>query len=142
MPPAGRPVGSTEPVLPGVAIGHNGRVAWGLTIVGTDQSDVYVEQLNPDNPNQVRWRDGWESLREVVDTILVKGGEPEVVELKYSRHGPIFYEDREPPGLRPPLHHARTWLDWLSGGPPPERGGQLPGIPGGAALSGRRRPRT
>ena len=35
-------IGSTEPVLPGVAIGHNGRVAWGLTIVGTDQSDVYV----------------------------------------------------------------------------------------------------
>ncbi len=35
-------IGSTEPVLPGVAIGHNGRVAWGLTIVGTDQSDIYV----------------------------------------------------------------------------------------------------
>jgi penicillin amidase len=88
-------IGSTEPVLPGVAIGHNGRVAWGLTIVGTDQSDVYVEQLNPDNPNLVRWQDGWEPLQVVYDTILVKGGEAEVLEAKYSRHGPIFHEDTE-----------------------------------------------
>ncbi len=86
-------IGSTEPVLPGVAIGHNGRVAWGLTIVGTDQSDVYVEQVNPEDRNQVRWRGDWEPLRIVVDTIAVRGRAPEVVELKYSRHGPIFYED-------------------------------------------------
>lgn len=88
-------IGSTEPVLPGVAIGHNGRVAWGLTIVGTDQSDVYVEQLNPENPDQVRWQGAWEPLQGIFDTIEVKGGEPEVVELKYSRHGPIFFEDAE-----------------------------------------------
>jgi penicillin amidase len=86
-------IGATEPVLPGVAIGHNGRVAWGLTIVGTDQSDVYVEQLNPDDPTQVRWGEGWEPLVIVLDTIRVKGGGEEIVELKYSRHGPIFYED-------------------------------------------------
>lgn len=86
-------IGSTEPVLPGVAIGHNGRVAWGLTIVGTDQSDVYVERVNPEDRNQVQWQGAWEPLRIVVDTILVKGEAPEVVELKFSRHGPIFYED-------------------------------------------------
>jgi penicillin G amidase len=86
-------IGSTEPVLPGIAIGHNGRVAWGLTIVGTDQSDVYVERLNPEAPLQVQWRDGWEPLRIVVDTIQVKGGDPEIVELRFSRHGPVFYVD-------------------------------------------------
>ena len=87
-------IGSTEPVLPGVAIGHNGRVAWGLTIVGTDQADVYVEEVNPENPNEVLWQGVWEPLEVVVDRILVKGGDPETIELKYSRHGPIFYEDR------------------------------------------------
>ncbi|HZD05826.1 MAG TPA: penicillin acylase family protein, partial [Longimicrobiales bacterium] len=86
-------IGSTEPVLPGVAIGHNGRVAWGLTIVGTDQSDVYVETVDPANPDQVRWRDGWEPLRVVVDTIPVKGEAPRIVRLEYSRHGPIFHRD-------------------------------------------------
>ena len=93
--PGWRAIGSTEPVLPGVAIGHNGRIAWGLTIVGTDQSDVYVEELHPDDPNQVRYGDGWEPLRIEHDTVRVRGGGTEVLELKFSRHGPIFYEDAE-----------------------------------------------
>lgn len=86
-------IGSTEPVLPGVAIGHNGRVAWGLTIVGTDQSDVYVEHIDPSDPRRVRWGDGWESMETVVDTIRVKDAPPVVVELQYTRHGPVFYRD-------------------------------------------------
>lgn len=88
-------IGATEPGIPGVAIGHNGQVAWGLTIVGVDQADVYIEEVNPENPNQVRWQGEWEDLRIEVDTILVKDAAPEIVELKFSRHGPVFYEDRE-----------------------------------------------
>jgi penicillin G amidase len=86
-------IGSTEPGIPGVAIGHNGRVAWGLTVVGTDQADVFVEHVNPENPNEVLRRGEWEPLRVEIDTIQVRGGETEVVELKFSRHGPIFYQD-------------------------------------------------
>ena len=56
-------IGSGEPSLPGVAIGHNDRVAWGLTIVGTDQDDLYQETVNPENQNQVRWQGEWEDLR-------------------------------------------------------------------------------
>jgi penicillin G amidase len=86
-------IGATEPVLPGVMIGHNGRIGWGLTIVGTDQADVYVEEVNPANRNQVRFRGAWEELRVVQDTIRVKGAAPVVVTQKFSRHGPVFYED-------------------------------------------------
>jgi len=87
-------IGSTEPVLPGVMIGHNGRVGWGLTIVGTDQADVFVETVNPANPNEVMYRGSWEPLRIELDTVQVLGASPEIIELKFSRHGPIFYEDR------------------------------------------------
>jgi len=87
-------IGSTEPVLPGVLIGHNGRVGWGLTIVGTDQSDVFIETVNPDDPNEVMFNGSWEPLRIEYDTVSVLGGGSEVLELKFSRHGPIFYEDR------------------------------------------------
>lgn len=86
--------GAGEPPFVGVAIGHNERLAWGLTIVGTDQEDVYVEQVNPANENEVRYNGAWEPLRIVRETIKVKGGENEVVELKFSRHGPIFFEDQ------------------------------------------------
>jgi penicillin amidase len=86
--------GAGEPPFVGVAIGHNDRLAWGLTIVGTDQEDVYVETVNPANPNEVRFNGTWEPLKIVKETVRVRGAEPQVIELKYSRHGPIFYEDR------------------------------------------------
>jgi penicillin amidase len=87
-------VGASEPPFFGVAIGHNERLAWGLTIVGTDQQDVYVEELNPDNSAEVKWQGAWEPLRVVREEIRVKGGASQTIELKFSRHGPIFYEDR------------------------------------------------
>ena len=86
-------IGATEAPLPGVMIGHNGRLAWGLTIVGADQSDVYVEQVDPADRGTVRFGDGWERMEVRLDTIRVKGGPPVVIELKRTRHGPVFYED-------------------------------------------------
>ena len=88
-------IGSGEPALPGIAIGHNERVAWGLTIVGTDQIDVFVEQLNPEDPAQVRYGNDWEPLRVERETIAVRGEQPVEVELEFSRHGPIVYKDIE-----------------------------------------------
>jgi penicillin amidase len=87
-------IGASEPPFIGVAIGHNERIGWGLTIVGTDQHDVYVEEVNPANPNEVKFGDRWEPLRVVREEIRVKGAAPQTVELKFSRHGPIFHEDR------------------------------------------------
>jgi len=86
-------IGSTEPGIPGVAIGHNGSVGWGLTIVGTDQADVFVERLNPENQRQAQWEGAWYDLTVVVDTIPVRGEAPRVVEHLYSRHGPVFHVD-------------------------------------------------
>jgi penicillin amidase len=86
-------IGAVEPPFVGVAIGHNERLGWGLTIVGTDQEDVYVEEINPANPREVRWQNGWEPLRVVREHIAVKDGPPVAIELEYSRHGPIFHRD-------------------------------------------------
>ena len=85
--------GATEPMLPGVLFGHNADIAWALTIVGTDQGDVFVNDVNPANRNQVRWKGAWEDLAVVRDTIRVRGAAPEIVELKFSRHGPVFHLD-------------------------------------------------
>ena len=88
-------IGGGEPPFAGVDAGSNERVAWGFTFAGTDMVDVYVEELHPDDPNLVRWQDGWEPLRIIEEEIPVRGREPEPVVLKFSRHGPVFYEDRE-----------------------------------------------
>jgi penicillin amidase len=89
--------GATEPGLPGVIRGHNDRIAWGRTASDADEADVYVEQVNPADPNQVRWNGAWAPLQIVRETIGVKGGAPQTLTVKIGRHGPIFYED--------PAHH-------------------------------------
>ncbi|MGH7482788.1 MAG: penicillin acylase family protein [Longimicrobiales bacterium] len=86
-------IGATEPAIPGVAIGHNGKVGWGLTIVGIDQADVFVERLDPGNLDRALWRGEWYPLEIVVDTIPVRGEAARIVEHRYSRHGPVFYVD-------------------------------------------------
>lgn len=82
-------IGGGEPVLPGVSIGHNEYGAWGLTVFATDSEDLYVYELHPDDPDRYRYRDGWERMRIVVDTIPVRGRSPEIVEHRYTRHGPV-----------------------------------------------------
>jgi penicillin amidase len=86
-------MGGSEPPFVGINAGHNERMAWGFTFAGTDMVDVYVEELNADDPNMVRWQDGWEPMRVVREEIKVKGEAPRSVDLKFTRHGPVFYVD-------------------------------------------------
>lgn len=87
-------IGSGEPALPGVALGHNDRIAWGFTIVGTDQADLFVERTNPDNPQQYRVEDRWEPMQIVHESQRVRGrSEPMQLELRFTRHGPVVYQD-------------------------------------------------
>jgi len=88
-------IGGGEPILPGVSIGHNEYGAWGLTVFLTDAEDLYVYETDPDDPNRYRYGDGWERMEVVIDTIPVKDAPPQGVELKYTRHGPVVYEDPE-----------------------------------------------
>jgi len=87
-------IGAGEPALPGVAAGHNDRVAFGFTIVGIDQQDLYVEELNPADPLEYRHRGAWRKMQVVREEIRVKGRAPERVELHFTVHGPVLHEDR------------------------------------------------
>jgi len=88
-------IGAGEPALPGIAIGHNERIAWGLTIVGTDQIDVFVEQLDPLDPSRVLYQGEYEPLLVERETIAVRGEQEREVSFEFSRHGPIVYKDVE-----------------------------------------------
>ncbi len=88
-------IGGGEPSLPGISIGHNGTIAFGLTIFNIDQEDLYVYELNPANENEYKYRDGWEPFRVVRESIAVKGGAAQSVELKFTRHGPVIFVEKE-----------------------------------------------
>ncbi len=91
--PGWNAIGASQPPFLGVSIGHNDAVAWGLTITGTDFQDVFVEDLNPANANEVMYNGKYEPLQIVREEFRIKGEEPRVVEMKFSRHGPVFHVD-------------------------------------------------
>ncbi len=90
--PGWNAIGSGEPALPGIALGHNERAGFGFTIVGTDQQDLYVERT--DGTNRYEYRGEWRDMRIEREKIRVKGKpDPVEVELKYTLHGPVIFED-------------------------------------------------
>jgi len=86
-------IGAGEPALPGVTLGHNDKIAFGITIFPTDQEDLYVYALNPSDPHQYRYQRHWEPMTVVHEQVEVKGGAARDVELDYTRHGPVLFID-------------------------------------------------
>lgn len=82
--------------VPGVVIGHNDRVAWGFTNVGPDVMDLYIEKVNPDNPNQYEVNGRWVDFDIRTETIQVAGGEPVTVSVRSTRHGPVISDSYGP----------------------------------------------
>ena len=88
-------IGGGEPPFVGVDAGSNDRMAWGFTFAGIDMVDTFVEETNPADPNQTRYNGAWEPMRIIREDVKVKGeAAPRIVELKFTRHGPVFYEDK------------------------------------------------
>jgi len=88
-------IGAGEPALPGVSIGHNEQGAWGFTIFPIDQEDLYVYETDPADLARYRYQGAWEAFRIVRETIPVKGQPAVTADLKFTRHGPVVYEDRD-----------------------------------------------
>lgn len=92
-------IGAGEPSSPGIAIGHNDRIAFGLTVVGMDQQDVYVETLGACRAAPAgslgcyRHNGVWRRIEQRTDTIRVKGEAPRAVTLQFTVHGPIVSVD-------------------------------------------------
>ncbi|MEM9719047.1 MAG: penicillin acylase family protein [Bacteroidota bacterium] len=106
-------IGGGEPEIPGISIGHNEVGAWGLTVFRTDAEDLYVYQLHPQDPNKYKYKGKWEKMTLIRDTIAVKGGEMQYVTHKYTRHGPVVYED---PDLQAACAVRCGWLE-IGGSP-------------------------
>ena len=84
-------IGATFPGLPAIVIGHNERVAWGVTNVGPDTQDLYIERINPANPNQYEVDGKWQDMAVVDETIVVDGeDQPLHWAARSTRHGPLI----------------------------------------------------
>ncbi len=85
--------GITFPGAPLVVIGHNDNIAWGFTNNGADVLDVYIETMNPADPDEYRVNGQWKKADVYDEVIHVKGQPDEHLRLVVTRHGPVFYSE-------------------------------------------------
>ncbi|MFB4161575.1 penicillin acylase family protein [Geomicrobium sp. JSM 1781026] len=79
--------------VPGIILGHNDEIAWGVTNVGPDVQELYIEQRHPEDPTQFLYEDEWYNADIIEETILVDGyDEPVSHEVVVTRHGPLISE--------------------------------------------------
>ena len=71
-------------------LGHNRKYAYGLTMFENDDVDFYFEENNPENENQYKTPNGYESYSLLQKEIKVKDAETLRYDIKVSKHGPIM----------------------------------------------------
>src|SRR5665811_1867289 len=89
-------VGYTFPGMPGIVMGHNRDIAWGVTNTGTDVQDLYIEKLDPADPNRYLTPEGWKQMEVREETIEVAGAEPVTITIRTTEHGPLISDTYEP----------------------------------------------
>lgn len=78
--------------IPGIIVGHNDTIAWGVTNVGPDVQELYIEKRNPKDPYEFQYLADWEKADVVDEVIKVKDKADVNYEVVITRHGPIISE--------------------------------------------------
>ncbi|WP_010096419.1 penicillin acylase family protein [Ornithinibacillus scapharcae] len=97
--------------VPGIILGHNDYIAWGVTNTGPDVQQLYLEKQNPDNPNEYLFDEEWEEATIIEEPIKVKDGETIDYQVVETRHGPIVSEFAENSGKNTVMSLRWTALD-------------------------------
>ena len=88
-------VGFAFSASPGVIIGHNEAIAWGVTNVGPDVSDLYRIRVNPDNPLQYEWNGEWQDMTLHEETIYFGDGEESItIQVRETHFGPVINDNQ------------------------------------------------
>ncbi|MEM7122726.1 MAG: penicillin acylase family protein [Pseudomonadota bacterium] len=83
-------VGATLPGVPAIIVGHNRDLAWGVTNTGPDTQDLFLQRVDPDDPDRYITPDGSEPFTLRDETIVVRFGNDEAVTIRGTRHGPVI----------------------------------------------------
>ncbi|MDQ0176683.1 penicillin amidase [Bacillus chungangensis] len=101
--------------VPGIILGHNDQIAWGVTNTGPDVQQLYLEKRNPDNPNQFLFEEKWEEANVIDEPIHIKGEKTLDYKVEETRHGPVISEFAGDSGKDTVLS-----LKWTALAPTPE----------------------
>jgi penicillin amidase len=105
--PSGGVIGGTIPGVPLVLIGRSADLGWGITSSYLDDTDLYIERLNPDRTTEVLTPDGWSEMTSRTSIIRVADSEPLELTLRWTENGPVLSSDDFDVGeVTPPGHVA------------------------------------
>ncbi|KMW57424.1 Penicillin amidase family protein [Candidatus Rhodobacter oscarellae] len=110
---SGGVIGGTIPGMPVVLAGRSEGFAWGITSSYLDDQDVYIEQLNPDDPSQVLTPEGYAPMTSRSSIITVNDADPVTVQLQWTQNGPVLPRHLFDLGTITPPGHV-TSLAWTA----------------------------
>jgi penicillin amidase len=110
---AGGVIGATIPGMPSVLTGRSERLGWGLTASYLDDQDLYIEQLNPQNPEEYRTPDGFKAFDTRKSIIRIKDADPVTITLRWTDNGPVLPGTEFDLGTVTPAGHVAT-LAWTA----------------------------
>lgn len=105
---SGGVIGATIPGIPAILSGRNPQLAWGMAPAGIDDTDIYVEEVQPGNALRYRGQTGWTEFATRREVIRVRDGADQTITLRETENGPVV--TTIDPGLRDilPLGHVAS----------------------------------
>jgi len=106
-------IGGTVPGIPLILVGRSATTGWGLTYAYLDDQDVYIERLNPENPNEYLTSSGYKPFETSSTIIQVADSEPVTLSLQRTDNGPVLPGEHYALGTITPPNHV-TSLAWTA----------------------------
>ena len=104
-------IGGTIPGMPMILAGRSSHMGWGVTSSYLDDQDVFVEELNPENPEEYRTPDGFKTFTTRKSIITIKDADPITLTLRWTDNGPVLPASHYSLGTITPKGHV-TALSW------------------------------
>ena len=108
---SGGVIGGTIPGLPVILVGRSAHLGWGLTAANIDDTDIYIEKLNPKNPNEYLSLNGYVPFTKKQTIIKIKNKLPITLDLLWTSNGPVLPENHHNLGAITPKGHV-TSVAW------------------------------
>lgn len=106
-------IGTTLPGTPFILLGRNTDIAWGFTNTASDVQDIFVEKVNPDNPDEYLTPQGWQAFGSKRETLAIRGGDPVRFTRRWTRHGPVLPSNYRNLGTYLPENTVAA-LQWIA----------------------------
>ncbi|MEK0163425.1 MULTISPECIES: penicillin acylase family protein [unclassified Phaeobacter] len=109
-------IGATIPGIPAVISGRSDLLGWGVTSSYMDDQDLFIEQLNPDNPEEYKTADGFKRFTSRPSIINIKDETPVTLTLRWTDNGPVLPRSLfDLASITPPGHVVSLGWTGLSG---------------------------